>query len=152
MNLIQILTLPLQRSKTNCRNAIFPGSFDPFHEGHYNILIRANEIFDNVIVLVANNYCKKSSPINERVLQVKKYLQKYNLTNKVASTYDLTVDYAIKNNCKYLIRGIRNKKDFNYEMKLANINKKLSKEIETIFFFAENKYINLRSNKLKKLF
>lgn len=152
MNLTLTLTLPLQHSKTNFRKAIFPGSFDPFHDGHYQILLKANQVFDEVIVLVANNCCKSNSPLNQRIKQVKEYLVKHNLSNEVIYTDGLTTDIAAEYNCKHLIRGIRNSEDFTYELELANKYKKLSKEIEVVFFFAENEYTNFRSSKLRKLF
>lgn len=144
--------MPSQPLKINCRNAIFPGSFDPFHKGHLNILIRANKLFDNVIVLVANNPLKNSSELKLRYKQTKEYLKSHNITNKVIYSTGLTINEAIKNNCQYLIRGIRNKKDLDYELNLMLENKNLNKEIETIFFFAEDEFINLHSSKLKKLF
>lgn len=138
-------------SKIKFNKAIFPGSFDPFHEGHYQILLKANKLFDEVIILVANNNEKNSSNILLRYNQTKSFLESKNLKNKVIySDKEYTVDIAKLYQCDYIIRGIRNAKDISYESELYKQNKILKPEIETIYFFAEEEYINLCSSKFKK--
>lgn len=138
-------------SKTTYKKALFPGSFDPFHEGHYQILLKANALFSEVIVLVANNEQKNSNAILKRYEQVKQFLATKQLTNLVIYSEDtFTVDIAREHNCVYLIRGLRNSKDLTYELELYKQNKILNPQIETIYFVAEDDYHELASSKLRK--
>lgn len=137
--------------KTKCNKALFPGSFDPFHEGHYQILLKANAMFDEVIVLVAVNEQKNSQTILKRYEQVKQFLASKQLANKVIySENTFTVDVAKAHNCDYLVRGLRNSDDLIYEMELYKQNKILNPQIETIYFVAEDDYYELASSKLNK--
>lgn len=138
-------------SKTKYKKALFPGSFDPFHEGHYQILLKANLLFDEVIVLVAVNEQKNSKPILKRYEQVKQFLATKKMVNQVIySENTLTVDVAKSYNCDYLIRGLRDNKDLIDELKIYKQNKIFNQEIETIYFLAEEEYSSLASSKIKK--
>lgn len=138
-------------SRIKYKKALFPGSFDPFHEGHYQILLKANTLFDEVIILVAINEQKNSKPILQRYEQVKQFLVTKGLTNQVIySEHTLTVDVAKSYDCSHLVRGIRNSDDLIYELKLYKQNKNLNPQIETIYFVAEENYHELASSKLRK--
>ena len=132
------------------KRAIFPGSFDPFHEGHYDILVRAQKLFKKVIIFIGNNNQKKSKDFLQRLEQVKKFLELRN--NKVRIVYgnENTVDIAKKYHCNYIIRGIRNINDFNYELDFFHQNKKLNHRIEIVYFMAEYKFKEIQSSKIRK--
>lgn len=132
--------------------AIFPGTFDPITNGHINIIKRASNIFDEVIVLVAINPEKKSRfSLEERVASIKEAIK--DLNNVVVdSTTGLTVEYAKKHNAKFLIRGLRNESDFEFETDLMLANKTLEPDIETIFLIADEKLKDISSSKAKELY
>ena len=116
--------------------AIYPGSFDPFTNGHLDILNRACKVFDEVIVLVAVNPAKKTVfTVQERVDILKKILKdKPNV--RVDSYEGLTVDYAKQEGVKHIIRGLRAVTDFEYEFQLASANRFANPEIDMVFFMA----------------
>lgn len=132
------------------KRAIFPGSFDPFHEGHYDILVRAQKLFKKVIIFIGNNNQKKSTDFLKRLEQIKKFLELRN--NKVRIVYGIenTVDIAKKYHCNYIIRGIRNINDFEYELDFFHQNKKLNHRIEIVYFMAEYKFKEIQSSKIRK--
>lgn len=118
------------------KKAVYPGSFDPITNGHLDILKRALEVFDEVIVLVADNKDKKSRfTVKERVEMIKDATK--NLKGvKVDSTPGLTVEYAKKIGAKHLIRGLRAVTDFEYEFSLAEANRYIDSSIDIVFFMA----------------
>ena len=131
--------------------AIYPGTFDPFTLGHLNILEKACNIFDEVILAVAE-YTGKESLFNlqERYELCKKATE--HIPNVIVSTFrGLFVDYAKNQNCKIMIRGMRAVSDFEYEFSLAITNKKLNPEIETIFLVPSLKYMYLSSSTVRQL-
>ena len=132
------------------KRAIFPGSFDPFHEGHYDILVRAQKLFKKVIIFIGNNNQKNSTDFLKRLEQIKKFLELRN--NKVRIVYgnENTVDIAKKYHCNYIIRGIRNINDFEYELDFFHQNKKLNHRIEIVYFMAEYKFKEIQSSKIRK--
>jgi pantetheine-phosphate adenylyltransferase len=119
-------------------NAIFPGSFDPIHEGHLDVIKRASVIFDNVYVCVSVNEAKSNSAtLMERYENANKVISKASISNvKVVYNDGYTIDAAIKYNCKTIIRGIRNQKDFIYEKEIAVANCNINNSIETLFMLA----------------
>ena len=123
--------------------AIYPGSFDPITNGHLEILKRALNVFDKVIVLVAYNENKKArfSP-EERVAMIKESVNDPRV--EVDSSNGLTVEYAKKHGAKHLIRGLRAVTDFEYEFSLASANDFIDSSIDTVFLMskAEKSFIN----------
>lgn len=124
--------------------AIYPGSFDPITNGHLDVLGRAAQMFDKVIILVAINADKKGRfPIEERVAMIKESISDFN--NVEVDSYDgLTVEYAKAHNSKFLIRGLRAVTDFDYEFQLAAANEYADPSIDTVFLMskAEKSFIN----------
>lgn len=114
--------------------ALFAGSFDPFTNGHLDILKQASEIFDEVIVAVAYNSEKQGFlPVEKRLGLIIKSVS--GIENVSVDSYEgLTVDYAKKNDVNILVRGIRNSSDFEYEQQIAAVNRSLAPEIKTVFF------------------
>ena len=120
--------------------AIYPGSFDPITNGHLDILKRALQVFDHVIVLVAYNANKKSifTP-NERKEMIEEAIKEEGIENASVDTYDgLTVDYSIKHNAPFLIRGLRAVTDFEYEFQIHSANRFANDKVEMVFFMAKN--------------
>lgn len=113
-------------------SAIFPGSFDPITLGHEDIVQRAVGLFDQIIVAVGNNADKKYMfSLEKRLAFIKATFKDY--PNVKVMTFDgLTIDFAKKINANYIIRGLRNPADFEFEKAIAQTNRKLS-GIETVF-------------------
>jgi len=113
--------------------AVFPGSFDPITLGHQNVVERALPLFDKIIVAIGNNTSKKYHfSLNQRIDFIK---QTFNNNPKIeVATYDgLTINFCKQQNAKFILRGIRNVTDYSYENSIAQMNKALENEIETIF-------------------
>ena len=125
--------------------ALYAGSFDPFTNGHLDILNKASKIFDKVIIAVAVNSEKKSFlPIETRLEHIKKSV--FGLNNISVDSYEgLTVEYAKKQGVSVLVRGVRNSSDFDYEHQISDTNKILAPEIETILLTPspKNAFISL---------
>ena len=123
--------------------AVYPGSFDPITNGHLEILKRALNVFDRVIVLVAVNNNKKARfPTEERVMMIKEAIDDERVS---VDSYDgLTVEYAKKHGATHLIRGLRAVTDFEYEFSLASANDFIDSSIDTVFLMskAEQSFIN----------
>ena len=128
--------------------AVYPGSFDPITNGHLEILSRALKVFDEVIVLVADNPEKKSRfSVEDRVKMIKEATKDLKGV-KVDSTSGLTVDYANKVNAKHLVRGLRTVTDFKYEYKLAEAYHKTDPTIDLVFFMADEEHSSISSSKV----
>jgi pantetheine-phosphate adenylyltransferase len=113
--------------------AIYPGTFDPVTNGHSDLIERASHLFSEVIVGVAASPSKKPRfDLAQRVAMIEEVSQHLpNVT--VVGFSGLLVDFAEKNNAKVLIRGLRAVSDFEYEFQLANMNRRLSPELESVF-------------------
>jgi pantetheine-phosphate adenylyltransferase len=131
--------------------AVFPGSFDPPTHGHLNIIDRAAEIFEEILVVIAVNPAKKTffTP-EERLDLMEKLLADYSNVS-IHLCDSLVVDFAQEMNAKVLLRGIRGMSDFSYEFDLSIINKSLNKGIETLFMPTDPKYFVLRSSAIKDI-
>ena len=125
------------------RVAVYPGSFDPITNGHLEILKRALNIFDKVIMLVAINPNKKTRfSVEDRVAMIKEAI---NDERVVVDSYDgLTVEYAKNHHAQHLIRGLRAVTDFEYEFSLASANDFIDASVDTVFLMskAEKSFIN----------
>ena len=119
---------------------IYPGTFDPVTFGHLDIVERATNIVDKLIISVAENIHKKPFfSVNERVEMIKdslKPIKNNNCLIEVVGFDNLLVDHAKKFNAKVIIRGLRAVADFEYEFQMAGMNAKLEPDIETIFLMA----------------
>jgi pantetheine-phosphate adenylyltransferase len=115
------------------RTAIFPGSFDPITKGHENILHRALPLFDEIIVAIGKNSSKQNYfPLEQREAWIKQVFA--NEPKVRVETYSgLTIEFCKKMNAKYILRGLRTSADFEFEKAIAQNNKIMAPEIETIF-------------------
>lgn len=133
------------------RIAIYPGTFDPVTNGHIHIAERASKLYDEVIVAVAaDNYKKTLFSLEERLYLLENSIG--HIPNAKAETFSgLIVDYAKKKQAQALIRGLRAVSDFEYEMKVAAMNKYLSEDLETVFLMTYAEYSFLSSNLIKQV-
>jgi len=115
------------------RIAIFPGSFDPFHIGHESVVRRAVPLFDMIYIMIGYNANKKSFyPVEKRIKWINQIFEKEDKV-KVRLHEGLTVDFCKEVNARYILRGIRTSSDFEYERAIAQVNKKMHPEIESVF-------------------
>lgn len=131
--------------------AICPGSFDPVTLGHLDIIERAADIFDEVIVLVMSNSSKKSSlfTVDERMDLLKRCIHSPNVE---ISTYNgLLVEYAKKAGAVAIVKGLRALSDFEYEFQQALTNKSLNSDVETVFLTARGENMFLSSSMVKEV-
>jgi len=116
---------------------IFPGSFDPITIGHVDLLERAIAVFDEVILAIGQNSQKKYLfSLDQRKAWLEDIAAKYD-TVSVGVYEGLTVNFANKKNAKYLIRGLRNSSDFDYEKTISQLNNIIGEGLETVFFIAQ---------------
>ena len=124
------------------KTAIYPGTFDPITFGHIDIIKKSLKIFDKIIVAIADNMEKESLfEVDERMEVLKKWLFKDLRLKKnkikIISFENLTVELCKKYKASVIVRGLRAVSDFEYEFQLAGMNKKLDKNIETVFLMSE---------------
>lgn len=130
--------------------AVCPGSFDPVTLGHIDVIERASELFDKVIVLVMTNSTKKSAfTVEERIELIKKCVKIYNV--EVDTYSGLLVDYAKEKSAAAIVKGLRAVSDFDYEFQQALINKSLCPEVETVFLAAKSENMFLSSSMVKEV-
>ncbi len=132
--------------------AIYPGTFDPITYGHIDVLERAIEIFDKVIVTLARNSAKQ--PLfsdEERIQMVKTAVKKYGKRVEVEYFDGLLVDYARRKKAKALVRGLRAISDFEYEFQMALMNRKLADKITTVFLMPHENHTYLNSSIVREI-
>jgi len=131
---------------------VFPGTFDPFTNGHLDVALRAAKIFDKVIIGVVKNP-SKGVPVAaaERLRLIEKCL-KGKAVNVDAEAFDgLLVDFCRKKGAKTILRGIRSNGDFEYEHAMSYVNKKLSGDIETLFILTNQELCHISSSIVREL-
>ncbi|MCK0470642.1 pantetheine-phosphate adenylyltransferase [Halalkalibacter sp. APA_J-10(15)] len=131
--------------------AVCPGSFDPITYGHIDIITRGSHVFDEVIIAVLHNRNKKPTfTMEERIKLIKEVTA--HIPQVRVDTFDgLLIDYMKEKKARTIIRGLRAVSDFEYEMQVASINKKLGPEIETFFMMTNHQYSYLSSSIVKEV-
>ena len=132
------------------RTAIFPGSFDPYTKGHDSIARRGLQLFDRIIIGVGINEKKKGIMAVEKRIQALKNLYRNEPRISVEAYSDLTVDSAKRKQADFILRGVRSHKDFEYELAIADVNKRLS-GIETVILFTEPELACISSTIVREL-
>jgi len=131
--------------------AVYPGSFDPITNGHIDVLKRALNVFDKVILLIADNDSKRSRfSIDERLEMTKEAVKSIKGV-EVDFTDGLTVEYAKKHDAKFLIRGLRAVTDFEYEFQLSAANNYIDPSIDVVFFMSHNETTFISSSTIDSM-
>ena len=138
------------------RRAIFPGSFDPLTNGHLDVIRRASPLFDEIIVAILNNPEKNPMfTVEERVEMIEEILpalEHGNCRLIVDSFSGLTAEFAKRSEAAAIVRGIRAVSDYEYELRMALMNRKLEPTVETVFFMADEEYSYVSSTLMKQVF
>jgi pantetheine-phosphate adenylyltransferase len=133
------------------RIAVFPGSFDPVTKGHEDIIRRGLSLFDEIIIAVGINSSKKSLfPIENRMKWISS-LFKNEPKIKVESYSGLTIDFCKQKNAGFILRGLRNSTDLDFENSIAQMNKAMAKDIETIFLVSSPEYSAISSTIVRNI-
>ena len=131
--------------------AVYPGSFDPVTNGHLDIIRRASRMFDHLIIAVLKNSAK--SPLfttEERVKMLEEITS--GISNCTVETFDgLTIDYCHSKNAQFMVRGLRAVTDFEYELQIAQTNRVIASDIDTVFLTTNLKYSYLSSSIVKEI-
>lgn len=132
------------------KRAIFPGTFDPFTIGHYSIVMRGLNLFDEIIIGIGVNQSKKTLfDMDNRVNMIRQAFK--NEPRVSIEIYDsLTIDFADAMGAKYILRGLRTVSDFEYEHTIANANRQLN-GLETVLLFTETEYSFISSTVVRDL-
>lgn len=128
------------------KSAVFPGSFDPITRGHESVIRRALPLFDEIYIAVGVNSDKKSYFSVEKRLEFIQQVFNGESKIKVTQYHGLTVEFCKKVDAQYLLRGLRTSADFEFERSIGQINKKLSPQIETVFFLTDPQHTSLTSS------
>lgn len=133
------------------RKAIYPGSFDPFTNGHLDIVKKASDLFDEVDIVIGVNTKKHRTYDSDKMKQaIEMTISEKKLPNVNVEVYEgLVAEYAKDNGIQYMIRGLRNNMDYNYEENIASVNKLIYPGIEYVYFRAEN--VAISSSMVKEL-
>jgi pantetheine-phosphate adenylyltransferase len=133
------------------RNALYPGTFDPITNGHHDLVRRAASVFDRVIVAIASNPNKAPMfPLDSRIDLARRVLN--DLPNvEVLGYSQLTVEFARKHQATVIIRGLRAISDFEFEFQLANMNRHLDRDIETVFLTPQEQFTFISSSLVREI-
>jgi pantetheine-phosphate adenylyltransferase len=131
--------------------AVFPGSFDPITKGHEALVLRSASLFDEIIVAIGSNTSKSNLFSLEKRLQwvTETFANVSNV--RVELIEGLTVDFCQKHNARYILRGLRNSGDFEYERSIAHMNHAMMPQLETVFLFADTPHISISSTIIREI-
>lgn len=132
--------------------ALFPGSFDPFTKGHEDIVLRGLALFDEIIIAIGYNSGKSNRyfPVELMVTKIKETFE--NHPNISVITYsELTAELARKNKANYLLRGLRNTTDFEYENSISQVNRHLNKNLESVFLITSPHLASISSSIIREV-
>jgi len=133
------------------RIALFPGSFDPFTMGHFDIVVRGLKLFDEVIIAIGKNSQKNRYFSVEQMEEKITGCFKDYPSIKIASYEELTAGFAKKHNAQFLLRGLRNTTDFEYENSIAQVNRHLNKNLESVFLITSHEYAAINSSIIREV-
>ncbi|MGV3538169.1 MAG: pantetheine-phosphate adenylyltransferase [Rufibacter sp.] len=133
------------------RIAIFPGSFDPFTNGHYDVVMRGAEMFDNIIIALGNNSSKNRYFPVEEMVGIIEDVFKDNPKIWVQAYKGLTANFAKEVGAKFLLRGLRNTTDFEYENTIAQANRHVNPDLETVFLITSPTLAAISSSIIREI-
>lgn len=143
---------PAVRPSSGAQLAVYPGSFDPIHNGHVDIILRGARLFDRIVVAVLRN--AEKSPlfsVEERIELMREVFR--DRPNVEIEAFDgLLVDYARQKHASVIVRGLRAVSDFEFEFQMALMNRRLDKKIETVFMLPSESYSYVSSRLVKEIF
>lgn len=133
------------------KTAVFPGSFDPITLGHVDLIRRAIPLFDKIIVAVGTNNSKSTLySLEQRLSWLKEVFQDFP-TIEIGHFEGLTVNFCSAQNAHFLVRGLRNASDFDYEKTISQLNTIIGKDIETIFLISQPEYSHISSTIVREI-
>jgi pantetheine-phosphate adenylyltransferase len=136
----------------NTVKAIYPGSFDPLTNGHLDLVMRGSKIFDHLVVAILKN--SEKAPlfsVPERIEMLTEAVQPF--CNVSVATFDgLLVDFVLQQQAQAILRGVRAISDYEYELQMALMNRRLAPQAETVFLMADEKYSYVSSRLIKNVF
>jgi len=140
------------RPSSGARLAVYPGSFDPIHKGHVDIILRGARLFDRIVIAVLRNAEKAPLfSVEERIDLMREVFR--DQPNVEVEAFDgLLVDYARQKHASVIVRGLRAVSDFEFEFQMALMNRRLSPEIETVFMMPAEPYTYTSSRLVKEVF
>ena len=142
---------PFVAADTDQSIAVYPGTFDPVTMGHLDVINRSLNLFDKVIVVIAVNSSKEPLfTLEERVAMIKPSFTDSETRREVDTVDGLLVDYAYTKGAKAIIRGLRAVSDFDYEFQLALMNRRIEREVETVFLMTGFRWIFISSSIIKE--
>lgn len=134
------------------KTAVFAGSFDPFTVGHENIVSRALSLFDEVIIALGENSQKKKMFSLEKRKEIISFTFQNEPRVRVETYAGLTVNYCKANGADFLLRGIRNARDLDFEQAIAQMNREIDDSVETVFLVNEPKYSAINSSIVRDIY
>jgi pantetheine-phosphate adenylyltransferase len=142
--------VPFLAEKTKGKVAVYPGTFDPITMGHLDIIERALSIFDRLIIAVAENPSKQPLfSLEERIKMIRACFPATEKRLQVDTVDGLIVDFAYRKGAKAIVRGMRAVSDFEFEFQMALMNRRLEREVETIFLMTGFRWIYISSSIIK---
>ncbi len=131
---------------------VYPGTFDPFTLGHLDVLKRIARLYEEIIVLVSHSSKKTIFSMEERIEMIKKVIEEENINNvKVKMHKGLLIEFLHKEKINCIVRGLRAISDFEYELQMALMNRRMDKNIETIFLMTADEYSYVSSTLVKEI-
>jgi len=133
------------------RHALYPGTFDPITNGHADLVRRASSLFDRVVVAIASNAGKAPLFAQEKRVDLARQVLAELPNVEVMAYSELTVEFARRHQLSVIIRGLRAVSDFEFEFQLANMNRHLSRDIETVFLTPQEQFTFISSSLVREI-
>lgn len=132
--------------------AVFPGSFDPFTKGHEDIVLRGLNIFDEIIIAIGHNTKKSNRYFDIDVMseKIRATFMEYP-SIRVEVFAELTAEFAKRNKAQYLLRGLRNTTDFEYENSIAQVNRNINHDLESVFLITSPQFAYINSSIIREV-
>jgi pantetheine-phosphate adenylyltransferase len=132
--------------------ALFPGSFDPFTNGHKDIVLRGLNLFDEIIIALGHNTSKNTRYFNvEMMLEKRRDTFAHHSNIKIQTFQELTAEFARRNGARYILRGLRNTTDFEYENSISQVNRHLNDDLESVFLITSPEFAAINSSIIREV-